>query len=162
MRFLVLGLGNSLLGDEGVGIHAVNALAIEDCPHDVKILSVETAILDALPALEKADYVIIVDAMKVHRAPGTIYRIRLKDCDFGGPVASLHGLDIGRVLALSNRETLPEVVVIGVEPAIIHWSLELSPAVENALPNVLTAVKTEIARSRPFGPRPASAGFLSS
>ena len=148
MRCLVLGLGNLLLGDEGVGVHALQALAARVWPADVEVLSVETAILDALPALEKADCVIIVDAMKAHGAPGTIYRIRLEDCDFRGPIASLHGLDIGRVLALSHRKTLPEAVVIGVEPAVIDWSLELSPAVANVLPDLLTVIKKEIVRSR--------------
>jgi hydrogenase maturation protease len=145
VKCLVLGLGNLLLGDEGVGIHALWALANENCPEDTELLIVETAILDALPALEKAEYVIIVDAMKAHRPPGAIYRIRLEDCDFDGPIASLHGLNLGRVLALSDRKSPPEVVVMGVEPAVIDWSLDLSPAVADVLPDLLAVIKKEIA-----------------
>jgi hydrogenase maturation protease len=145
---LVLGLGNLLLGDEGVGVHASEALAEKVWPADVEVLSVGTAVLDALPSLDKADYVIIVDAMKADHPPGTIYRVTLEECESNRCIASLHGFDLGRVLALSSRATLPEVVVIGIEPAVVDWSLDLSPAVATAFPDLLSAIKKEINRSR--------------
>jgi hydrogenase maturation protease len=154
MRCLVLGLGNLLLGDEGVGIHALQALAEGVCPDDVEVLSAGTALLDALPSLEKADHVIIVDAMKADHAPGTIYRVPLEECDFNRPLASLHGLDIARVLSLSGRKTPPEVVVIGVEPAFINWSLELSQPVKEALPDLLAAIRKEMDQTKSLNQDP--------
>lgn len=144
----MLGLGNLLLGDEGVGVHALHALAEGVWPDDVELFSAGTALLDALPSLEKAEHVIIVDAMTAHRSPGTIYRLPLQECDFNRSIASLHGLDIGRVLALSGCKTLPEVVVIGIEPAVIDWSLELSPSVQKAFPDLLTVIMKEIERTK--------------
>ena len=144
MRRLVLGLGNILLGDEGVGVHASQALKEEGLSGNVEVLSVGTALLDALPSLEKADHVIIVDAMKASHAPGTIYRVPLEECDFKRPIASLHGFDIGRVLALSGSKKIPKAVVIGIEPALIDWSLDLSPPVQRALPDLLKAIKVEL------------------
>jgi hydrogenase maturation protease len=63
MRTLVLGIGNLLLCDEGVGVHAVRALQLEKMPEDVVIIESGTAFLDALPEIEKADRIIIIDAM---------------------------------------------------------------------------------------------------
>ncbi len=58
MKTLILGMGNLLLGDEGVGVHAVRALLKDGCPPGIEILEIGTAILDALPALETAGRVI--------------------------------------------------------------------------------------------------------
>lgn len=149
-KTLVLGIGNLLLGDEGVGVHAARALQREECPCAAEVLEVGTAILDALPALEKADRVIVLDAMKYDGDPGTVYRIPLGRCRSSQCIASMHGFDIFRVLALTGREVPPEVLVYGVEPSYIGWSLELSPQVTNALTFLLESVKMEI-KKKNFG-----------
>ena len=143
-KTLVLGIGNLLLGDEGVGVHAARALQKEAFPRGVEIMEIGTAILDALPALETADRVIVLDAMRYDGNPGTVYRISLGRCERSQSIASMHGFDIFRVLALTRREVLPEVSVFGVEPAYIGWSLDLSPQVTDALKVLLECVKTEI------------------
>jgi hydrogenase maturation protease len=142
-KTLVLGIGNLLLGDEGVGVHAARALQSEEWSREVEILEVGTAILDALPALEKADRVMILDAMKNDGNPGTVYRIPLGRCQSSQCIASMHGFDIFRVLALTGREVPPDVLVFGVEPSYIGWSMELSPPVTNALAFLLESVKKE-------------------
>lgn len=149
MKTVVLGIGNLLLGDEGVGVHAVNALRHEECPKEIEVVEVGTAILDALPVLEKADRVIVLDAMKAHGEPGTVYRVPLEDCRTSPCIASMHGFDLVRVLALTHRKDTPEVLVLGVEPAYIDWSMELSPQVAKAIPVLLEAVwgELEIKRS---------------
>ena len=140
---LVLGLGNLLLGDEGVGVHAAQAL-MKECFEDVEIQDTGTAILDALPALERADRVIVIDAMKGHGDPGTIYRVPMDQCTGNTCIGSLHGFDLRSVLTLAGCETPPEVLVLGVEPAVIEWSMELSPQVKDTLPRLLEAVRKEI------------------
>jgi hydrogenase maturation protease len=145
-KTLVLGIGNLLLGDEGVGVHAARALQREKLPREVEILEVGTAILDALPALERADRVIVLDAMKYDGDPGTIYRIPLGRCESSQCIASMHGFDIFRVLALTGCQVPPEVLVFGVEPSYIGWSMELSPQVTNALAFLLESVKKEWGR----------------
>lgn len=142
---LVLGLGNLLLGDEGVGVHAARAL-LEECCKGVEIQDIGTAILDALPALERADRVIVLDAMKGHGDPGTIYRIMMDQCIGNSCIGSLHGFDLRSVLALAGCKTPPEVLVLGVEPAVIEWSMALSPPVKNALPGLLEAVREELSQ----------------
>ena len=144
MRNLILGIGNLLLGDEGVGVHAVRHIDQSRLPPDTKVLEVGTAILDALPELEKADRVIIIDAMKYNGAPGTIYRIPLNKCRSYRTIASLHGFDLMRVVALTNRIDLPKATVFGVEPAFVGWSMELSGQVIESLPVLQEALKREL------------------
>jgi len=146
VRTLVLGIGNLLLADEGVGVHVARALRQEGLPEDVVALEVGTAFLDALPEIEKADRIIIVDAMQADHAPGTVYRVPFDDCVKPECIASLHGFDLSRTIYLAGRETSPEAVVIGVEPARIDWDTELSPEVRQMVPRVIEAVRAEIAR----------------
>jgi hydrogenase maturation protease len=144
MKTIVLGMGNILLGDEGVGVHAARALMQEANDAETQILEVGTAILDALPVLGCAARIIIIDAMQAQGRPGSVYRSGLKDCSGSACIASMHGFDIFRVLALSDRNEIPETVVFGVEPDHIGWSLELSAPVAKALPALLEAVRNEI------------------
>lgn len=146
MRTLILGIGNLLLGDEGVGVHAARALRRERLPADVVVMDAGTAFLDALPEIELAERIIIVDAMKADEAPGTVYRIPLEECARRENIASLHEFDMARILYMLGRETPPPVVVFGVEPETINWGTDLSPAVQGALPALLGAIRNEIAR----------------
>ncbi len=110
----------------------------------MKVVEVGTAILDALDELEQADRIIILDAMKDGRSPGTVYKIPLEQCSGAECIASMHGFDIFRVMALAGRNTPPPITVFGVEPGEIDWSMELSPAVANSLPYLLDAVISEL------------------
>ena len=141
---LVLGIGNLLLGDEGVGVHAAQMLMSEALPEGTRVLDTGTAVLDAMDALAAAERVIVMDAMQANGTPGSIYRIALKDCKQAGNIGSLHGFDIGRVMALSGRTDMPDVIVIGMEPARIEWSVELSPEVSGMFAPYLDMVRQEI------------------
>lgn len=145
MQTVILGIGNELLGDEGVGVHAVRSLEKEPLPPGTRTLEVGTAILDALEELESADRVIVLDAMKDGGEPGTVYKTTLDQCSGSSCIASMHGFDIFRVMALAGRNTPPPVTVFGVEPGVINWSLELSPQVADSLPHLLDAVQDELA-----------------
>jgi hydrogenase maturation protease len=128
----------------GIGVHAVCALHKRGgFPAGTEVLEVGTAVLDALPYLETADRVIIMDAMIADGQPGTVYRISYDDCQRPQTISSLHGFDLSRVLALAGRCDRPEVIVFGVEPGRIEWSLELSEPVAAALPALLAAVREE-------------------
>ncbi len=148
MRTLILGIGNLLLCDEGVGVHVARALQREDLPSNVITLEVGTAFLDALPEIEQADRIIIVDAMQADHAPETIYRVPFDDCVKPECIASLQGFDLSRVIYLAGRETPPEAVVIGVEPARIDWGTDLSPKILEMVPSIIEAVKMEIAKEK--------------
>jgi hydrogenase maturation protease len=146
VRTLILGIGNLLLGDEGVGVHIARALQQEPLPENVVVVEAGTAFLDALPEIEKADRIIIVDAMKADEAPGTVYRVPFEECAHPKRIASLHEFDMSRILYMLGRSTPPEVVVFGVEPETINWGTELSPVVQDAVPAILAVIRDEIAR----------------
>ncbi len=145
MNTLVMGIGNLLLCDEGLGVHAAHALQQEQMPSNVVVLDAGTAFLDALPEIERADRIIVVDAMKAGEAPGSIYRVPFEDCARPECIASLHGFDISRVLYMSGRNTAPEVIVIGAEPARVEWGTELSSTLQAVLPRLLDVIRNEIA-----------------
>jgi hydrogenase maturation protease len=144
MRNLVLGLGNLLLADEGVGVHVAQQLLAAEHIDDLVVLDVGNAVLDAMPAIAAADRVIVVDAMQGGGPPGTVYRVPIDDCLNAGLIGSVHGFDIKSVLHLLGRREPPEIIVIGIEPEVIGWSMELSGAVAAALPDVITSVRQEV------------------
>lgn len=152
----VLGLGNLLLGDEGVGVHVVRALQQKSHPDGVVLADIGTAVLDAIPLLEECDRVIVIDAVKAGKEPGTLYCMPLSAMNEKKCIASLHGVDLHRVMRLSRRSSPPEVLVIGIEPDRIDWSLELSPSVNAALPMLFQLVSAAMVRLKLEDPiRPA-------
>jgi hydrogenase maturation protease len=146
-KITVLGIGNLLLKDEGIGTHLVQKLAgiVDDA--NVEIIDAGTS-PDFLSLVDgNIDKLIIVDAVKAGNEPGTIYRLTPDDVgpDSTSPV-SLHEigvLDSLKIMALFDR--LPEsTVIIGIEPKTIDFGLDLSPEVEEKLPKIISLVLKEI------------------
>lgn len=144
MNTLILGLGNLLLADEGVGVHAARALAGTELPPGVSVVEAGTAFLDVLPEIEKAERIVLIDAMEGGGAPGSVYRVPFNECRHPEMLASLHGFDMSRVLFMAGNHRAPKVTVFGVEPARIEWGTDLSPALERVLPLLTNAVLSEI------------------
>ena len=141
MKTLILGMGNLLLGDEGVGVHAAHALARrDDLGADTQVIDAGTAFLDVLPELETAEKIIIVDAMEAGGTPGSVYRTPFDNCIHPQMLVSLHGFDLSRVLFMAGNQHNPSVTVFGVEPASIKWGMELSPAVRRTMPQLEQAI----------------------
>jgi hydrogenase maturation protease len=141
---LILGIGNLLLCDEGVGVHVARALAQRELPPRVSVVEAGTAFLDVLPEIEKADRILLIDAMEGGAAPGSVYRVPFDQCRHPDMLASLHGFDLSRVLFMAGNDRAPEVTVFGIEPARIEWGTELSPQVERVLPAVQEAILNEL------------------
>ena len=144
----MLGIGNLLLQDEGVGVHLVQELADRkmDCAHLTVIDAGTTP--DFLSLLDhEIDKLIIVDAVKAGNDPGTLYRLGLADLnlDSAAPV-SLHEIGVGenmRIMSLLGKQP-KSTIFIGVEPETIDYGIELSPQVKEKLPELLELVLKEI------------------
>src|SRR5690242_21713074 len=149
MNTLILGLGNLLLTDEGVGVHAARALAARDLPEGVSVVEAGTAFLDVLPEIEWADRILLIDAMEGGGAPGSVYRVPFDQCRHPEMLASLHGFDMSRVLFMAGNQRNPEVTVFGVEPATIEWGMEVSAAVARTMPLLEEAIVNEVTRNCP-------------
>jgi len=144
MGKFVLGIGNVLLRDEGIGCHVVHALEGISLP-DVKIIDGGTC-PDVVQLLEDADKLVIVDAVKGGGMPGQIYRFHLEDITLEQkPFLSLH--DVGLVDSLMLMQLwhkTGEAVIIGVEPRDINWGLELSPELQEKMPQIIDAILSEL------------------
>jgi hydrogenase maturation protease len=144
-RILVAGLGNLLLRDDGVGVHAVRALQQNPPPGAIAV-EVGTAVLDALHLLERADKVLAIDAMQAGCEPGTVYRCGVSDIGEEKQRASLHEVSLLSVLRFLPSDRRPEITILGVEPGAIDYGLELSREVEAALPQVVELAKDIVER----------------
>jgi len=140
MRVLIAGLGNLLLRDDGVGVHAIRSMG-NDLPPGVLAVEVGTAVLDALHLFEEAEMVIAIDAMKAGGVPGTIYSFQLSDVAAPEVPASLHEFSLLSALGLMEGPSRPEIAILGVEPEVIDYGMELSAAVQAALPRLVRAAR---------------------
>ncbi len=151
MGKLVVGIGNALLRDEGVGCHVAHAL--ERIPlRDVEIVDAGTY-FDVLRLHEDADKLIIVDAVKGGGMPGQIYRFELDDLSLEQkPLMSLHDMSLVDSLRLMHLwHNIDEAVIIGVEPKDIDWGLELSPELQEKIPRIIEVVLAELNNTSPKG-----------
>ena len=144
MGKLVVGMGNTLLKDEGVGCHVAHALERIRLP-DVQIVDGGTS-PDVLPLLDEADKLIIVDAVKGGGVPGQIYRFRPEDVTLEErPLLSLHDMSFVDSLELMRLwRNMGEAVIIGVEPKDIGWGLELSAELRERMPQIIDTVLEEL------------------
>lgn len=141
---LILGMGNLLLCDEGVGVHVARALSQRELPPGVWVVEAGTAFLDVLPDIERADRILLIDAMEAGGTAGSVYRVPFDQCKHPEMLASLHGFDLSRVLYMAGSNRKPEVTVFGIEPAQIEWGTELSATVQRVLPAVEEAILSEV------------------
>lgn len=140
-NILIVGLGNELLRDDGVGVHAIRQLAAVP-PHGVRLEEVGTAVLDALPLFEWADVVLALDAVQAGRRPGTIYRMTAGDVVVPRSTTSLHELGLLQALHLLPPADRPALLILGVEPAELDFGTALTPLVAAALPGLVRTVRT--------------------
>ena len=145
-RIVVIGVGNLLQRDEGIGIHAVKALQDVPLPGNVIIIDGGTS-PDIIACTRAGDKLIIVDAARAGGEPGTIYRLRPEDLAAESETTlSVHELGVPqnlRLMLLSGNEP-SEVVIIGIEPKEIAWSTELSPELQEKIPEIISVVLKEI------------------
>lgn len=144
MNPLVLGLGNILLGDEGVGVRAVEALGRDPrLPPGVDLVDGGTAGMSLIDILASRERVIVVDAVRSDEPPGTVLRLDGDDVPaFFRTRISPHQLGLSEVLAaLTLTGELPKrVTLIGIEPLDLSLGLELTPLVAGVIDRVVGLV----------------------
>ncbi|MDQ7782616.1 MAG: HyaD/HybD family hydrogenase maturation endopeptidase [Desulfomonilaceae bacterium] len=146
---IVLGVGNILLKDEGVGVKVVEELQRRyDFPDHVKVVDGGTQGLWLMATLQEARHLIVVDAVRGGGPPGTLYRLEKEDLPTGlRAKQSAHDSDLVEALNLCKLvDTGPEtVVVVGIEPADIQpFGLELTDAVASKVDELIDRVVGEL------------------
>lgn len=146
MDVLVLGVGNTLMGDEGIGVYVIKELEKKKLSGNIELIDAGTALFSIVHLLRKRKKIVIIDAAKGGGKPGTIYRILPPQIKSRHKrLLSLHEMGLMESLnSLEDREKPQDIVIIGVEPASIDWGLQLSSIVQQKLPEIVKIVLSEI------------------
>jgi hydrogenase maturation protease len=145
---VVLGVGNILLTDEGVGVRVIERLQQRyRFPPQVELVDGGVSGLGLLAVIKDAEHLIIVDAVRRNQAPGTLYRFSGEDIPKRVyQKTSLHQVDL--VEALSVAEILwqrPETIVLGVEPLDTNpWRTELTPVIRAKVEGLMKMTLEEL------------------
>ena len=149
-KVALIGVGNILLGDDGVGVHVVEYLRKKGKGKDVLLVDAGTAFFDVIYDLDGYDKVIIVDAVCGGEEPGAIYKIDpcslITNIGKKNQGLSLHdygiieGLSFGKLAGIN----IGEVVIIGIEPEKIETFTGLSDTLSRKLESIVGVILEEI------------------
>lgn len=146
-RILVAGFGNVLLRDGGVGIHAIREMQKMNTA-EILVSEIGTSGSDACRLFAWADRVLAVDTMPAGGTPGMIYSIPLRAGNGAGMQGSLHQAALLEAVWSLPPGEQPEITLLGVEPGIVGYGLELSPAVRRSIPDLVRIAMEIIDRWR--------------
>ena len=135
----IIGLGNLLMCDDGVGVHAIKELQT-DPPEHVVLADVGTAALHCQYIFEDADEIIAIDAVCAGDKPGTIYSFDASGAELSHQ-PTLHDIGLRALIELIPKQSRPNVTMLGVEPEKVEYGMELSKTVSDALPQVVKLAK---------------------
>ena len=145
---MVLGVGSPLMGDDGLGVLAAQRLrSVLSGAADIDVLDGGTWGMQLLPAIEDARRLLVIDAVRDGKAPGSIVRLEKDELPrMLQHKVSPHQIDLREVFAVSElRGTFPpEAVVLGVQPDVVELREGLSAVVSEALPGLLDAVMAQL------------------
>ncbi len=144
---LILGIGNTLLADEGVGVHVANYLNQKKLPDFVEVVDGGTGSFVLLGIMQNADRVILIDATIDGEKPGTIKRLTPKFSKDYPKTLTAHDIGLKDLLdAFYLLDTVPKVILyaISIAPLAEGLSLELSSEVESAIPEIVDQILKEI------------------
>lgn len=159
-QVVVLGIGNILLSDEGVGVRAIEALRQRfELSSDVEVIDGGTSAMELLDDLSHARLLIVVDAVKAGRPPASIVHLTGDDVPvFFRSKLSPHQIGLSDVLASLELlgEAPQETIIVGIQPVSLSLGMELSAEVKAILPDVLELVVADL-RSHGIQVRPRKA-----
>jgi len=147
---VVIGVGNPLMGDDGLGLAALTVLQTEwtfDPP--VTLLDGGTWGMNLLPEMEDAERLLLLDAIKAGQAPGALIALENEAIPrLFATKLSPHEIDLREVLALAElRGTLPgHTVALGVQPERVEMGTALSPGVAAAVPRLVARAVEQLVR----------------
>ncbi len=146
---MILGVGNTLLKDEGIGIHLLNYIKELNpqwqAKDAIEMLDGGTLSFDLLASIRADQNLIVLDAINLEQAPGTVYCLRDQAMDefLSLPGKSVHEVSLLDLFDMSRLvEQLPEKrALIGIQPDTIDWGSDLTPSAQKALPEAAAQIK---------------------
>ncbi len=148
-KIAVVGIGNLLMQDEGVGIHIIKRLTEMKClPEEIDLIDAGVNSYDMLDIFSNYDILILIDAMQAGGDPGTIYRAPLEELGLqpDSNITSLHEMHFIEAVSMAKMMGYePEILVFGIEPGLIKLGMELTPGIQAKLPRVIELIQQDIA-----------------
>jgi hydrogenase maturation protease len=145
---LVIGLGNPLMADDGLGLAALERLRQDgEIPPSVRLVDGGTWGMNLLPLIEDAEQVILLDAIDARQPAGTLLTLERSEVPrYFGHKLSPHQIDLREVLALAElRGNLPtDLVAIGLQPARVEMATRLSPEVSSRVDDLLAVLVSRL------------------
>ncbi len=147
-KILVMGVGNTILKDEGVGVHVIREMMKLDLPEDVELVDGGTAAIDLLHLIEGRERMVVIDAMlSDDEEPGAIFRLTPENIQptFRGKT-SLHQLGLKEVLDMADSiGDCPDTVIFSIVPESIGtFGEELTPTIKARVPELIRLVLEEL------------------
>lgn len=150
-KTLILGVGNLLLSDDGIGVRVIQKLQEEhNLPEEIQVVDGGTCGLDLLQFLEGVENLIVVDAANIGKPAGTIQRLEGDQVPvFLAQKVSPHEINLPELLFSAKLIGIypQKVVVLGIQPQSIETSLDLTPPVAAKLDELVKLVLVEIGMS---------------
>ena len=145
IKLLFLAIGNTLLSDEGLGIALLEEIKKQNWHDDFRYLDGGTLSFTLAPDIENCDYLIVLDAAKLNKAPGTleVFENTQMDTFIAKGNASVHEVGIADLMDIARLTGhLPKKrALIAIQPENMDWGERLSDAVIQAFPHALEKIK---------------------
>ena len=146
-KVLIIGVGNILLKDEGIGVHIARELEKLSLPEGVRVFDGGTGGLSLIDLMKETPRVVFLDAVEMGKKPGTLIRFTLPEVKMVTDKIkfSLHQVGLPEVLLLASLlRVSPEVVIFGIQPKDLGWGIGLSPELKKAVPEIVKSVLREV------------------
>ncbi len=143
-KIIVMGMGDFIFRDDGVGVHAVRRFQ-QLKPSPCLAVEVGTSILDTVRMLESADRILAFDSIELGGPPGSVYVLRVQDILRKEKYNMLRDMRLIGILQ-SILHPPSEVVIVGAEPQTTDWGTELSPALDFAATVMVSTARKVIAK----------------
>ena len=146
---VILGIGNTLLQDEGIGIHLLNAVKEKypcwQADFNIAMIDGGTLSFDLLNIIQSDQDLLVLDAVNLDKPPGTVYCLAAEEMDkfLSQPGKSVHEVSLQDLFDMSRLTGhLPEKrALIGIQPATIDWGSELTQSVQQSIEEALVQVE---------------------
>jgi len=144
----ILGIGNLLMGDEGVGIHALNKLQESyTFSPDINFVDGGTIGIDLIPYFEECKKMIIIDAVDFQEEPGYVGVLQNEEIKYRfNTKLSLHHAGLSDVLSIIELQEIeaPDMVLIGVQPEKVEMGIELTETISNKMESVIQIILNKL------------------
>ena len=146
-RIVVIGIGNLLLMDEGIGVHTINELETHDLPKSIEIYDGGTGGFKLIDLMHGAARVIFIDAVETGKAPGSVTIFSAEDVHsiYNKKKYSLHDTDLMEIIKMAEMLGNPPMIeIVGIQPKTINYGTTLSKELAGSMSNIVNSVLKRI------------------